>query len=170
MSGKFQSILLGAIVAGILGSTYHVLQFSYQSQILGVVLCCAIPTVGALIATWHFTTTNTITITAGEGAMIGLLACVGGYVVSLILSSLVAVLGVAPGPFDVDAIIEMTRNQMVEQGQDPETIDQATEITRKFFWGFAAMGIVANALFGAIVGAIGATLFKKGGEISDMPV
>lgn len=164
MPGKFQSILLGALITGILSAAYFVVQFSYQSQILGAVVCCVVPTVGALVATWHYTTTNAITIAAGQGAMIGLAACVLGYIVSDILLLALSALGVSPGPFDVDAIVEMTRENMVEQGQNPEVIDQAVEFTRNFFWAFALLGVVANGLFGAIVGAIGASVFKKGGD------
>jgi hypothetical protein len=162
MSGKFQSILLGALVIGILGAAYFVVQFSYQSQILGTVVCCVVPTVGALLAVWHFTTTNSLTISAGEGAMIGLLAGLLGYVFTDVLAVLMSLIGVSPSPFDVDAIVDMARQNMVNQGQDPEIIDQATEMTRKFFWAFALVGLVANAVFGAIVGAIGASFFKRG--------
>lgn len=164
MSGKFQSILLGAVITGILGAAYHVLQSNYQSQIMGVIACCVFPTIGALVATWHFTTTNSLTITTGEGAMIGLAACVLGYFVSVVLAYAISLVGVAPSPFDVDAIIEVQRETMAKQGQDPQVMEQAEGFTRRFFWLFPIIGIVANALFGAIVGAIGATLFKKGDE------
>ncbi|MFV1981638.1 MAG: hypothetical protein ACC655_10825, partial [Rhodothermia bacterium] len=78
MTGKFQSILLGALVSGILGAAYHVIQFNYQSQIMGVVACLLLPTLGALIATWHYTTTNSLTIPSGGGAVIGLSASILG--------------------------------------------------------------------------------------------
>ena len=164
MSGKFQSILLGALIAGILGAAYHVIQFSYQSQLMGALACCLVPTVGALAATWHYTTTNALTIQSGEGAMIGLSACILGYVVSVVLAIAISIAGLAPSPFDVDAIVELARENMIEQGQDPDVIDQSEEWTRKLFWVFPIVAIAANALFGAVVGAIGANVFKKAGE------
>jgi hypothetical protein len=167
MTGKFQSILLGALVTGLLSSAYWVIQFGYQSQVLGIVVCCAVPTVGALLAVWHFTTTNSLTIRAGEGALMGLMACLLGYVISYVLNILVAAVGVAPSPFDVDAIVELTRDSMIEQGQDPAVIEQSEEFTRKLFWVFPLIGLAANAVFGAVVGAVGASLFKKGGTSAE---
>ena len=164
MTGKFQSILLGALVAGILGSAYHVIQFSYQSQVMGIVACCLIPTAGALIATWHYTTSNSLTIPNGEGAIIGVSACVLGYLVSVALTITISMIGVVPGPFDVDAIVELSKQTMIDQGRDEAVIEQSEVFTRKFFWAFPVIGIVANALFGAVIGAIGAHLFKKGTE------
>ncbi len=162
MTGKFQSILLGALVTGILGAAYHVIQLNYQSQIAGLVACCLLPTIGALIATWHYTTTNSLTIPAGEGAVIGLSACVLGYGISVALAITISIIGVAPSPFDVDAIVEMSRQSLIEQGQDQDIIEMSEEFTRKFFWAFPVIAIVANSLFGAVVGAIGANVFQKG--------
>ena len=77
---------------------------------------------------------------------------------------IISIIGVAPSPFDVDAIVEVSRQGMIEQGQDQNVIEQAEEFTRKFFWVFPFIAIVANVLFGAIVGGIGANVFKKGSE------
>jgi hypothetical protein len=164
MTDKFQSIILGALVFGILGAAYHVIQFSYQSQIAGVVTCCLLPTIGALVATWHYTTSNSLTIPLGEGAVIGLSASLLGYAVTIVLALLISVIGIAPSPFDVEAIIELSRESLIEKGQPDEVIQQSEEITRNFFWIFPVVGIAAYALFGAVVGAIGASVFKKGGD------
>ena len=56
---------------------------------------------------------------------------------------------------------ELSRESLIQQGQPDEVIEQSGEITRKFFWVFPFIGIAAYALFGAIVGAIGASVFKK---------
>lgn len=164
MTGKFPSILLGALVTGILGAAYHVVQFNYQSQILGLAVCCLLPTIGALVATWHYATTNSLAIPAGQGAVIGLSACILGYGITVALAIVIATLGVAPSPFDVDAIVEVSRRNLIEQGQGQNIIEQSEEFTRKFFWAFPVLAVVANALFGSVVGAIGAIVFKAEAE------
>lgn len=163
MSGKFQSIVLGALLTGVLNAAYYVMQFSGTSQIMQMVACCVVPTIGALVAVWHYTTTNSLTITAGEGALIGLSASLlGSIVVSNVLVFALSLLDIVPHPFDVDAIVENTERMLTEQGQEPEIIEQSVEMTRNFFWAFVGVGLAAFALFGAVVGAIGANVFKKG--------
>ncbi|HEX9659492.1 MAG TPA: hypothetical protein VGA18_04290 [Rhodothermales bacterium] len=168
MTGKSQSIFLGAMVVGLLATIFGMVQFSAQSQVLGSVACCVIPTVGALVATWHYTSTNTLTIRAGEGAMIGLAACIIGYFVSLVLSLLVSYTGLMPSPFDVEAVIEMTQESMVDSGSSQAEIDQAIGFMREFFFVFVMVGIVAYGVLGAVVGAIGARLFKRGEPDMDL--
>ena len=164
MSGKFQSILLGALLTGILAAAYYVVQFGNQSQILGALSCCVVPTVGALVAVWHYTTTNALTLASGQGATIGMSAGALGYVISWVLALLISLTGIVPGPFDMEAIVEVTRDAMVEQGQDPAIIDQSIEMVRQFFWLGPVIGVAAYSAFGAVVGAIAANVFKKGDE------
>lgn len=163
MTGKFQSILLGSMVVGLLATLFGLIQFSVQSQVLGSLSCCVIPTVGALMATWHYTSTNGLTIRAGEGALIGLAAGVLGYFISLVLSVVVSVTGLMPSPFDVEAVIEMTQDAMVNRGSSQTEIDQATGFMRQFYFAFIAVAVVAYGVLGAVVGAIGASIFKHGG-------
>lgn len=163
MSGKFQSILLGALLTGVLSAAYFVISFSGASQIMGIVACCVVPTVGALVAVWHYTTTNSLTIPAGEGAVIGLSASLlGSAVISNVLVFALSLIDIVPHPFDVEAIVANAERQMIEQGQEQEVIDQSVEFTRNFFWAFVGVFTGVYALFGAIVGAIGANVFKKG--------
>lgn len=168
MTGKFQSILLGAMIVGLLATLFGLIQFSIQSQVLGSLACCVIPTVGALVAVWHYTSTNGLTIRAGEGAMIGVAACLVGYVISLVLSVIVSFTGLMPSPFDVEAILEMTQDQMINQGNSQEEIDQAMGWMRQFYFVFVAVALVAYSVIGAVVGAIGANMFKHGGPEMDL--
>lgn len=160
MTGKYQSILLGSMIVGLLSALFSLVQYSVQSQILGTAACCAIPTIGALMATWHYTSTNTLTIQAGEGALMGLATCMIGYFISVILSVLISFTGLAPSPFDVDAVMEITRNSMLDRGSSEEEIDTAVGMIRQYFFLFSLIAIVAYGLFGAVVGAIGASVFK----------
>lgn len=162
MTGKSQSILLGGMIVGLLATLFGLVQFSVQSQVLGTVACCVIPTVGALMATWHYTSTNALTIRAGEGAMMGLSACVLGYVISVVLTVLISFTGLVPSPFDVDAVIEVTRNTMSESGSSEEEIDMAVEFIAQYFHFFTVIAVVMYALLGAVVGAIGANVYKHG--------
>lgn len=168
MTGKFQSILLGGTIVGLLATLFGLIQFGAQSQILGSLACCVIPTVGALVATWHYTSTNGLTIRAGEGAMMGLTACIVGYVISLVLSLLVSFTGLMPSPFDVEAVIELTEDSMINRGSSQEEIDQAIGFMRQFYFVFVGVAVVAYGVLGAVVGAIGANVFKHGGPEMDL--
>ena len=150
------------MIVGLLATIFGLVQFSVQSQVLGSLACCVIPTTGALLATWHYTSTNALTIRAGEGAMIGLAACILGYFISLVLSLLVSYTGLMPSPFDVEAVIEMTQESMVDRGSSQAEIDQAIGFMRKFYLVFVIVAMVAYGALGAVVGAIGASLFKRG--------
>jgi hypothetical protein len=167
MTGKSQSILLASLIVGLLATLFGLIQFNVQSQVLGTAACCIIPTVGGLMATWHYTSINSITIRAGEGAMMGLAACVIGYVVSLVLSVLVSFTGLMPGPFDIEAVVEVTRSSMMESGTSEEEIETAIGFVRQYFYLFIVVALVAYGLLGAVVGAIGANVFKHGEALAE---
>lgn len=162
MTGKFQSILLGSMIVGLLAALFGLVQYNVQSQVLATVSCCVIPTIGALMATWHYTSTNSLTISAGEGATMGLAACALGYVVSVVLSVLISFTGLIPSPFDVQAVLDITRDSMVESGSSEEEMEVALGMIEQYFFLFSLIGIVAYGLFGAVVGAIGGSIYKKG--------
>jgi Protein of unknown function (DUF4199) len=66
-------------------------------------------------------------------------------------------------PETKDLAIEAARKQMEEKGNIPEAnIDQAMEITRKFFLPFAIGGaLIGTLIIGAIAALIGAAFTKK---------
>jgi hypothetical protein len=162
MSSRFQSIFLGAVVVALIGTVFTVVLQNQQSQILGAISCCVIPTIGALIAVWHYTSTNELTLKAGQGAMLGFWAALLGFLLSYVLTVIISYVGVVPSPFDVEAQLELAQERMMEQGMSGDQMDQAEEFTRKFFFVFHIAGFVIYALIGAIGGAIGANIFKKG--------
>ena len=153
MSPKGQSILLGAGVVAVLSTSY-----------LGFVncLCCAGVIGGAMVAVWHYTTNNNLTIPAGEGAVIGLLAAVVGGIIAVILNLMLTGIGLGAD--------EAIREFALEYLRDAVPPDQLDELEEQMEAGQTAGAILINgvcsvvifAIFGAIGGVIGASVFKKG--------
>ena len=165
MSDKIQSVLIGGIAAGVLA----VILSLPQNQCLGCLVCLCYVGSG-LLAVWHYTNTNTLTIKGGEGAGIGAMAGVVCGVVGGILGFIFRAIGLLPG---VDEIMD----QLEESGQldqlDPDMADMI------YGWiefstgiGGYVIGIVFAVILGVIGGAIGAAVFKKGtaapGETPDV--
>ena len=164
MSDKTQSILIGGVAAGVLAVV-----FSIPQNCLGCLACLCYVGSG-LVAVWHYTKTNTLTIKGGEGAGLGAMAGVVSGVVAGVIGLIFRAIGLLPG---VDDIIE----QMEQGGQldqlDPDTADMIYS-----FFEFTAgiggivIGVIVAVIFGVIGGAIGASVFKKGtttpGEVSDV--
>ena len=169
MTRKMLSIVLGGVVAGILGDAFSVAQFHSESQFIGIIGCCMTPTAGGLVAIWHYTASSGLAIKAGEGAVIGVAACTLGYLVSILVAILVSTTGIAPGPFDLDAIVALMRQKMETQGADASQIDSAVDMTRRFFFVTPVVALLGYSLFGAVVGAIGALIFDKGGDKGEAP-
>ncbi len=161
MPSKQQSIILGGLVAGLLSTSY-----------LGFInfLCCAGILAGAMVAVWHYTSTNDLTLSGGQGATLGLQAAFLGWAVAFILNFVLMSAGLR---HDL-AITEFFLNTMGDQ-MPPEQVDLMEEqINTPFTMGWylkngllsvnGAVGIGLTALFGAIGGAIGASAFKNGPE------
>ena len=164
MSDKIQSILIGGIAAGVLAVV-----FSIPQNCLGCLACLCYVGSG-LVAVWHYTKTNTLTIKGGEGAGLGAMAGVVSGVVAGVLGLIFRAIGLLPG---VDDIIE----KMVEDGQleqlDPETAEMIYSFIETFAGiGGIVFGVIFAVILGVIGGAIGAAVFKKGtatpGEVSDL--
>ncbi len=159
MPDKKQSILLGGLISGLLSTSY-----------LGFInfLCCLGVIAGALAAVWHYTSTNELTIKTGEGAGMGALAGLVGYFVGNILTMLLMSMGVRH---------DLAANQFVldrfGENMPPEQYDMMVAQIEKPFtlvgWVSENMlTLVISALvvvaMGAIGGALGAKMFKKGGD------
>ena len=156
MPSKTQSILLGGLVAGIL-----------STSVLGLinVLCCAGVIIGALVSVWHYTTTYDLTIPAGQGVLIGVLAGGVGALVAGLLNWLVGLVGL-----DLTTlVIRVFENS----GAPQEQLDLLRQQAQNQGWGDALLGIVFSvvvyAVVGAIGGAIGASAFKRGGDTPGGP-
>ena len=80
MSDKMMSILIGGVAAAVLATIISL----PQNQCLGCLACLCYVGSG-LLAVWHYTNTNSLTIKGGEGASIGAMAGVVAGVVGGIL-------------------------------------------------------------------------------------
>ncbi|GIV58505.1 MAG: hypothetical protein KatS3mg042_1418 [Rhodothermaceae bacterium] len=163
MPDKQQSILLGGLLVGLLSTSY-----------LGLInmICCLGVLIGSVVAVWHYTSTYELTIPAGEGATIGALAAVLGGVISLVLNFVLMKLGIRH-----DLVISQFMLERFAESMPPEQLDQIREqmsqpvtlgtYLKQAWYG---AGLIITAIFGAIGGALGAVMFKKGGALPEEAV
>lgn len=165
---------MGGLVAAILGSAIGI--GAQSNQFIGILACCLPPIVGALLTIWHYTNTHTLTLTSGEGAGMGALSGLAGYILSIPITFALSLAGIIPSPFDTDAQLEAARDRFRDQldsGQiTQEQFEQMVDTTAQFATPtmillFMGLALVVYAVVGAAGGAIGASLFKKGGELTD---
>ncbi|MDA1029497.1 MAG: hypothetical protein O3B41_10670 [Bacteroidetes bacterium] len=148
-----QSIILGGLVAGLLSTSY-----------LGIITCCLGVVVGAVVAVWHYTDTNELTVPTGHGAKIGAFAALIGLLIATVLNFILMQAGINHETAWVEFMISKFGDQM-----PPEQLEamEAAMTKEKTFVDYAqGIGIssIVSGLFGAIGGAIAAKMFKKGGD------
>lgn len=170
MPSKTQSILLGAAIGTVLGLVQLFLASNggTAGQYLSSAVCCLTAVFGAGGAVWHYTSTHRLTIPAGTGATMGSAALVLGAVVSGAIGWLLQLVGVVPSD---EVLLERARQQALEQNPnlEPEQLDQIMQFTETMSGPLGMVaGIVVMALLGAIVGAIAASVFKKGAVSDDL--
>ncbi len=163
MNSKWTSILIGVLAYVFLGVLSNVL--AAGAGALAGVLGCLIVLGSALIAVWHYTSTNGLTIPGGEGAGMGALVGLIGALIGGALGYLLISMGVVPDP------AELAIQNMRDRGMSREEIEQAQGMMEMF--SSPAIGLLIGAAIGsiggAIGGAIGAALFKKGGAMPTEP-
>jgi hypothetical protein len=154
MTPRQQSILVGAVVTGILSTSY--LAFINA-------LCCLGVIIGGAVATQQYTSRTGAAIESGDGAVLGALAGVGGAILQPLLNW-------ALRPFGLglrDITLNMLEGMQGQQGMSPEMMEQMQSSQSMSGILFSlVVGIVLYAIFGAIGGAIGAAIFgdeKTGG-------
>lgn len=159
MTPRQQSILTGAVVTGLLST-------SYLSFINAV--CCLGVIVGGVVAVQQFTSRTGRAIESGDGAVLGALAGVGGAILGAFFDA-------ALRPFDLDStsisqgMMEQWMQGMEgQQGMSPEMMQQfqGGGGIMMFLVGLG-FSVVLYAIFGAIGGALGTAFF--GGESADVP-
>ena len=113
-----------------------------------------------MVAVWHYTNTNSLTIAGGEGAGIGALSGIVAGLVSSVLGWFFRMIGLLPGA-------EELLDQMEQSGQ----FDQLDENMADMIYGWIefstgiggiVLGVIIALILGVIGGAIGAAMFKKG--------
>ncbi len=157
MPSKNQSILLGGLVVGLLSTSY-----------LGLInmACCAGVLIGSVVAVWHYTDTNNVTLPAGQGASIGAMAAVVGGLIAFVLNFILMKMGIRADQVVAEFILDRFRENMpAEQYEEAmaklnEPVTISTYLKSQWY----GANLIVYAIFGAIGGAIGAALFKKGGE------
>ncbi|MDA0875553.1 MAG: DUF4199 family protein, partial [Bacteroidetes bacterium] len=150
-----QSLILGALVSGILST-------SYLSLIN--VLCCMGVIAGALVAVWHYTETNELTISTGKGAGMGAMAAIGGAIIAMVLNLVLIQMGIR---HDL-AMVEFMMNRLGDSMPPEQLESMEAQLEAPFEIGpyllNGVLGTGISAIFGAIGGSIGAKVFKKGGD------
>lgn len=157
---KTQSILLGGLVVGLLSTSY-----------LGLInmACCAGVLIGAVVTVWHYTDTNQLTLKPGEGASLGAMAAVVGGLIAIVLNFILIKMGIRADQAIGEFMLERFRENMppeqyeeaIEKMNEPMTV--ANYLKSQWY----GANLIIFAVFGAIGGAIGAALFKKGPERPD---
>ncbi|MFO8100411.1 MAG: hypothetical protein R6T83_12420 [Salinibacter sp.] len=157
MTPRQQSILVGAVVTGILSTSY----LSFIN-----VLCCLGVMIGGAVAAQQYTTRASAAgkrpvLNAADGAVLGSLAGVGGAVLGPLFDW-----GLRPLGLDSQTISQGMMEQWMEgmdgQQMSPEMMEQVQgDGTTLMFLGGMLFNIVLYSIFGAIGGAIGAALFGE---------
>ena len=154
MSTKLQSILLGGVVMGVAIPLVSIV------PLLGVCLCCLAFIGAGVLTTYHYTDTNSLTITGGEGAGMGAGAGAIAGLIATFVTLLLMGFGIVPDASEV--VREMEREGLFDQ-MDPDMEDWFTSMVESFFVpAQATVNVIGGALLSLIGGVIGASLFKKG--------
>lgn len=149
MTPRQQSILVGAVVTGILGTSYL---FFIN------LLCCLGVIVGGVVATQQYTSRARTSINAGDGAVLGALAGAGGAVFQPLFNR-------ALRPFGLglrDIALSWLEGMEGQPGVTPEMMQQmqSSQSIGAILFNLV-VGMIVFAIFGAIGGAIGAAIFGE---------
>jgi hypothetical protein len=170
---KNESVWMGAIIsAGVALLFSLAIIFLHPptnlQSILGIVVCCGVPFIGAFVTIWHYTTTQQTSINAGQGAGLGAMALALGALVSGAISWVLQLLHITPSQ---DELWAMQKAQLMEtyrqQGMSEDQIDNVIQMGEKWAKTLShpliamAMNIVIFAIMGAICGAVAAAVWKK---------
>lgn len=151
MTPRRQSIFIGALVIGVLSTSYlNFINF----------VCCLGVFIGSIVAVQQYTVRETPAIEAGDGAILGALAGLGGAVVGALFNLALRPIGLDSSSVMQESMMNMMGNMQGQQGMSPEMMQQYQQGggIGSFLLGLV-MSLVIYAIIGAIGGAIGASLF-----------
>ncbi|MEF8794962.1 MAG: hypothetical protein V5A22_03580 [Salinivenus sp.] len=153
MTPRQQSILTGAVVTGILSTSY----LSFINTV-----CCLGVIVGSVVAVQQFTSRTGRAIEAGDGAVIGALAGVGGAVLGSLFDAMLRPLSLDSNSISQDLMQQWMQGMQGQQGMSPEMMQQF-QGGGGFMMFLVGLGfsVVLYAIFGAVGGAIGTALFGE---------
>lgn len=115
-----------------------------------------------MVAVWHYTTNNSLTISAGTGASMGAVAGLIGIVVATILNLILIKAGVRSDLFISDFMINQFGDSIPPEALDQMIEQQNTPITIGSYLKQGWIGVLMGPVFGALGGMIGASVFKNG--------
>lgn len=153
MTIRQQSILIGAVVTGVLSTSY----FSLINLV-----CCLGVIIGGVVATQQFVSRSGSSVETGDGAILGALAGAGGAVIGSVLDLILRPVGLDSQSVTQGMMEGMMQGMGEEQAMSPEMMQQFQQGggVMMFLVGLA-FSLVLYAIFGAIGGAIGAALFGE---------
>lgn len=156
MTPRQQSILIGAVVTGVLSTSY----LSFINTI-----CCLGVIIGGIVAVQQYSTQTGIAIEAGDGAVLGALAGAGGAVLGSIFDAALRPVGLDSTSISQGMMQQWMEGMQGQEGMSPEMMQQfqGGGGIMMFLVGLG-FSIVVYAIFGAIGGAIGAALFGGSDE------
>jgi hypothetical protein len=149
-SGLFQPALIGGAISGAL-SAFPIIS-------AGNVCCCLWVVSGGAVAAYVLQQNRSTAITAGEGAIVGVLAGVIGAFVYLLVAVPIALM---MAPFE-----RVMMDRIADSGNLPpeyrDLIGSYAGTALFSVFGFLAM-LCVGSIFSTIGGVLGATIFKKQG-------
>ncbi len=155
MTIRQRSILVGAVVTGILSTSY--LDFIN-------VVCCLGVIIGAITTIQQFTAESGRRLQAGDGAGLGALTGAGGAVIGAILDSMLRPLGLDSNTISQNMMKGMMEGMEGQPQMSPEMMAQMQSGGLVMTIVGVGFTMVIYAIFGAIGGAIGTALFDGDGS------
>lgn len=157
MNSKLRPALIGGIVLGLLSGLPYVG--------LGNVACCIWVVAGGALATYLYIKKSPTPVDMGEGALLGLLAGVIGYVVKIVVGLPIAIMAGYPEQHILFNLMEQL------DPQKAEVYRQAMEdvMSRPFFEQFtlnvfslgSLLGLLVTVIFAVVGGLVAVPLFEK---------
>jgi len=156
MSTKQRAVFIGAVVTGILSSSYIALIN---------VFCCLGVIVGAVVTAQQLAATTSGPVETGDGALLGAGSGALGAVISQLLDFVLNPLDLGSRAV-AETMLQFAQSLQPDNGQMP--MDQMMQQADQGFFAMLvslAFTMIIFAIFGAIGGAIGAAIFgSEGGD------
>ena len=153
---KTNAILIGAALVAVTSTSYL--------SIVNV-LCCAGVIGGGVLAVFRYTTDNRLTITGGEGAKLGFMAALIGAVIALVLTFVLRSIGIRDDLAISNFMIDRFGDQMQPAQLDAMDAQMSQPVWKTMLSFTTLLGPVISGALGAVGGLIGASVFKKGGDL-----
>lgn len=159
MSSNTRSAIIGGVAGALIGVALQVLQHTANLDFLGYVFCFSFVSCG-LVAVWHLTNEEPVTLTGGEGVKLGAFAGVIAGALTAALSWLLTAAGVFPSKE------EALGEALAEAAAGGEAAIEFTTWLMDFLYGIGGIVfvLVIATLMGLVGGAIGRAIWKTGEE------